>query len=206
MEAPMPVDVDNDLLTHRFEAALIYALRLHADQTRKGSATPYFAHLMSVAALVLEDGGDEDEAIAALLHDAIEDQGGAEVRAEIRRRFGERVAAIVDGCTDAETIPKPPWRARKERYLASLADASPAVIRVEAADKLHNARSILRDYRRLGESLWSRFSGGREGTLWYYREMTRILQERTDSPLVVALGEVVTTLEQLAQQKEHLAA
>ena len=202
----MPVDVDNDLLTQRFEDALIYALRLHADQTRKGSATPYFAHLMSVAALVLEDGGDEDEAIAALLHDAIEDQGGAEVRAEIRRRFGERVAAIVDGCTDAETIPKPPWRARKERYLASLADASPAVIRVEAADKLHNARSVLRDYRRLGESLWSRFSGGREGTLWYYREMTRILQEKTDSPLVVALDEVVTTLEQLAQQKEHLAA
>ncbi len=202
----MPTYVDDDLLTQRFEEALIYALRLHADQTRKGSATPYFAHLMSVAALVLEDGGDEDEAIAALLHDAIEDQGGADTRAEIRRRFGERVAAIVDGCSDAETIPKPPWRARKERYLASLAAASPAVIRVEAADKLHNARSILRDYRRLGESLWSRFSGGREGTLWYYREMTRILQERTDSPLVVALGEVVMTLEQLAQRKEHLSA
>ena len=196
----MPTDVDNDQLTQHFEDALIYALRLHAGQVRKGSETPYFAHLMSVAALVIEDGGDEDEVIAGLLHDAIEDQGGAEVRAEIRRRFGERVAAIVDGCSDAETIPKPPWRARKERYVASLADASPAVIRVEAADKLHNARSILRDYRQLGESLWSRFSGGREGTLWYYREMTRILQTRTDSPLVVALDEVVTTLERLAQQ------
>jgi GTP pyrophosphokinase len=196
----MPVDVDDDQLTQRFEEALIYALRLHAGQVRKGGGTPYFAHLISVAALVIEDGGDEDEAIAALLHDAIEDQGGAEVRDEIRQRFGERVAAIVDGCTDAETIPKPPWRARKERYVASLADASPAVIRVEAADKLHNARSILRDYRRLGESLWSRFSGGREGTLWYYREMTRILQQRTDSPLVVALDEVVTTLEHLVRQ------
>ncbi len=196
----MPTYVDDDQLTRRFEEALIYALRLHAGQVRKGSGTPYFAHLMSVAALVIEDGGDEDEAIAGLLHDAIEDQGGAEVRAEIRRRFGERVAAIVDGCSDAETIPKPPWRARKERYVASLADASPAVIRVEAADKLHNARSILRDYRQLGESLWSRFSGGREGTLWYYREMTRILQMRTDSPLVGALDEVVTTLERLVRQ------
>ena len=104
----MPTDVDNDQLTQRFEDALIYALRLHAGQVRKGSETPYFAHLMSVAALVIEDGGDEDEVIAGLLHDAIEDQGGAEVRAEIRRRFGERVAAIVDGCSDAETIPKPP--------------------------------------------------------------------------------------------------
>lgn len=196
----MPTYVDNDPLTRRFEEALIYALRLHAGQVRKGGGTPYFAHLMSVAALVIEDGGDEDEAIAGLLHDAIEDQGGAEVRAEIRRRFGERVAAIVDGCSDAETIPKPPWRARKERYVASLADASPAVIRVEAADKLHNARSILRDYRQLGESLWSRFSGGREGTLWYYREMTRILQTRTDGPLVGALDEVVTTLERLVRQ------
>ncbi len=156
------------LLGPRFEDALVYAARLHARQTRKSTAIPYVSHLMSVSALVLEDGGDEDEAIAALLHDAVEDQGGAPILAEIRGRFGERVAAIVAGCTDSDVIPKPPWRERKERYIAHLVHATPEVLRVSRADKLHNARSILADLRVQGDGVWSRFSADRESVLWYY--------------------------------------
>src|SRR5918911_197645 len=156
------------ILSERFNEAFLYASQLHAEQTRKGTTIPYIAHLMAVTAIVLENGGNEDEAIAALLHDSIEDQGGEATRQEIRRRFGETVVEIVNGCTDAEVIPKPPWRARKEAYIAHLIHASPSVRLVSAADKLHNARAILADYRVLGESLWKRFNGGKEGTLWYY--------------------------------------
>src|SRR5579872_5374059 len=144
------------VLTTRFEEALVFATQLHAEQTRKGTTIPYISHLLAVTAIVIENGGNEDEAIAALLHDAIEDQGGAATREEIRRRFGDAVVAIVDGCTDAETLPKPPWQERKQVYLAHLPSASPSVLLVSAADKLHNAYAILRDYRRLGEALWSR--------------------------------------------------
>lgn len=188
---------DTPKLTERFQAALVYATQLHANQRRKGSDTPYIAHLLSVAALVLEDGGDEDQAIAALLHDAIEDQGGAPTREEIRRRFGDRVTAIVDGCTDADTVPKPPWRERKERYIAHLASAPPEVRRVSAADKLHNARAVLADYRRLGEELWSRFRGGKEGTLWYYRAIVEAFRAVEVTPLVAELDRVVSELEEL---------
>ena len=129
-----------------FDDALVFASRLHAGQLRKGTPVPYVAHLLAVTATVLEHGGDEDEAIAALLHDAVEDQGGAATRAKIRRRFGENVAAIVDGCTDADTIPKPPWQQRKEAYLAHLVgETSPSVRLVSSADKLHNVRSIIAD-------------------------------------------------------------
>jgi (p)ppGpp synthase/HD superfamily hydrolase len=182
-------------LGSRFEEALAYAARLHGGQIRKVLGTPYIAHLLSVAALVIEDGGGEDEAIAALLHDAIEDQGGDTVRQEIRRRFGNRVVAIVDGCSDADTVPKPPWRERKERFLASLAAAPPEVLRVAAADKLHNARSLLRAYRQLGEPLWERFRGGRAGTLWYHREVARAIAECRQGWLVDALLCAVDDLE-----------
>ena len=180
--------------TERFEEALVYASRLHAAQTRKGGDIPYIAHLLSVAALVLEDGGGEDEAIAGLLHDAIEDQGGAPTREEIRRRFGAQVVAIVDGCTDAETIPKPPWRGRNEAYIAHLRHAPVEVRRVSAADKLHNARAILADYRVHGEALWDRFKGGRAGTLWYYRTLVTTYREAAPgpSPLIEELDRVVT--------------
>ncbi len=144
-----------------FQKALIFADRLHADQKRKGTEVPYIAHLLSVAALVIEAGGDENERIAALLHDAVEDQGGHETLEEIRREFGEQVAAIVEGCTDAYTNPKPPWRERKETYLGHLPDASLSVRRVSLADKLHNARSILRDLQIFGPKVWDRFTGGR---------------------------------------------
>jgi (p)ppGpp synthase/HD superfamily hydrolase len=155
----------------RFLRAFDFAAEKHAGQTRKASTTPYIAHLMGVSSLVLEFGGDEDMAIAALLHDVVEDCGGAPVLREVRRRFGSRVAKIVDGCTDSDTDPKPPWRERKETYIRHLKEADEETRLVSAADKLNNVRSILSDYREVGESIWARFNGGREGTLWYYRAL-----------------------------------
>src|SRR5947209_3264912 len=187
-------------LTARFEEALIFSTRLHASQSRKGSATPYIAHLLAVTALVLENGGDEDEAIAALLHDAVEDQGGAATREEIRWRFGNRIVEIVDGCTDAEGMPKPPWRPRKEAFIARLREAPASVRLVVAADKLHNARTVLADYRLLGESLWQRFTGGKNGTLWYYRAAIDALRSAGTTPLIEELDRVVSELEYLAAQ------
>jgi len=187
-------------LTNRFEEALIYATQLHARQVRKGSGVPYVAHLLGVCALVIEFGGDEDQAIAALLHDAIEDQGGDATRQEIRKRFGERVTAIVDGCSDSDTTPKPAWRARKEAYLANLRKA-PAMIRlVSAADKVHNVRSLTADYRQKGDVLWSRFLGGREGTLWYYRELVQIFWEIGPEPIARELAQAVEELESLMER------
>jgi (p)ppGpp synthase/HD superfamily hydrolase len=155
----------------RFLRAFAFAAEKHAGQTRKASSIPYIAHLMGVASLVLEFGGDEDMAIAALLHDVVEDCGGAPMLKEVRRRFGARVATIVDGCTDSFTIPKPPWRERKEGYIRHLKNALPDTRLVSAADKLNNVRSILADYREVREAIWERFNGGREGTLWYYRTL-----------------------------------
>jgi (p)ppGpp synthase/HD superfamily hydrolase len=155
----------------RFRRAFVFAADKHAKQARKASTIPYIAHLIGVASLVLEAGGDEDLAIAALLHDVVEDCGGAPMLKEVRRRFGSRVAKIVDGCTDAYMYPKPPWRERKENYIARLRKENADTRLVSAADKLNNIRSILSDYRTVGESVWSRFNGGREGTLWYYRTL-----------------------------------
>ena len=185
-------------LTERFEQALVFTAQLHKQQRRRGSGVPYLAHLLSVAGLVIEHGGDEDEAIAALLHDAIEDQGGPAARDEIRRRFGDRVTAIVDGCTDADGHPKPPWHERKRAYVDRLSTASPSVRLVSAADKLHNARSVLHDYRAIQEEVWNRFQGGRDGTLWYYRAVTNALLDADPTPLVEQLNRVVTALEDAA--------
>lgn len=186
------------MLTERFERALVYATRLHRDQRRKGSGVPYVSHLLAVCELTLEYGGDEDEAIAALLHDAIEDQGGARARAGILHEFGPRVTEIVEGCTDTDQSPKPAWRARKEVYIKHVAEASPSVRLVSACDKLHNARSVVMDYRVYGEALWDRFTGGREGTLWYYRAMLNALRAAGPSAVVEELDRVVTELEKLA--------
>jgi len=188
-------------LTDKFQSAFRFAARAHAAQNRKGTKIPYLAHLMSVAAMVIEAGGDEDTAVAALLHDAVEDQGGLGMLAQIRRRFGDRVANIVRGCTDAETFPKPPWRERKERYLRHLARAPREVRLVSAADKLHNARAILGDYRRLGEALWKRFHAGREEQLWYYSELVAAYRQgardaRVD-PLVDEIERTVAELRRL---------
>ncbi len=184
----------------KFEDALTYAARLHRDQTRKGSGIPYVAHLLAVAAIVGENGGTEDETVAALLHDAPEDQGGKELLEDIRARFGDAVAEIVDGCTDTYEDPKPTWRPRKEAYVEHMAKASPSVRLVSAADKLHNARSILADLRSLGDDLWDRFTGGKEGTLWYYRALVEAYKGAGTNAVVEELDQVVREIEALSGQ------
>ncbi len=187
-------------LSARFAEALSYACELHRDQARKGTQVPYVAHLLAVASLALEHGANEDEAIAAILHDAIEDQGGAAVELEIRRRFGDVVGDIVRGCSDTDAVPKPPWRARKEQYIAHVgAPTTSASVRlVSAADKLHNARSIVADLRAHGDIVWSRFKGGRDGTLWYYRALVTVFAKAEDNALVRELDRVVSDMERLA--------
>ncbi|MGI1661346.1 HD domain-containing protein [Palleronia sp. KMU-117] len=159
------------MLTDRFGEALVFAEKSHREQVRKDTDIPYVAHLLAVASIVLEHGGDEDQAIAALLHDAVEDQGGDVMGLEIRDRFGERVYSIVMACTDATVIPKPPWRARKEAYIAAVPGKPSDALLVAMADKLHNAHAILEDHRRIGDAIWDRFNGGHEGTVWYYRSL-----------------------------------
>ena len=188
-------------LSPRLVRAFRLAARLHAGQGRKGTAVPYLAHLMGVASLVLEAGGDEDLAIAALLHDAVEDCGGPPTLRLIRGQFGERVARVVQECTDADTIPKPPWRRRKEQYLAHLPQASADGRLVSAADKLHNSRAILTDYRQVGEAVWNRFKGGREGTLWYYRSLVDTFRSLGTNRLVEELARTVEELERVASDK-----
>ena len=183
-------------LGERWEKALVYASQIHALQERKGSGVPYVSHLLSVAALVLEYGGDEDQAIAALLHDAAEDQGGEARLADIRNRFGERVAAIVRACTDTTETPKPPWRPRKEAYIAHLSTCPPDALLVSAADKLHNARSILSDYRVCGASVFDRFTASQEETLWYYRELGDAFRQCAAPAALVA--ELERTVAELA--------
>ncbi len=161
-------------LSDRFGDALGFAFELHREQYRKGSGVPYVAHVLGVSSLAFEYGADEDEAIGALLHDAGEDQGGQQVVDKIRVRFGDHVAAIVTGCSDTLVVPKPPWRERKEAYLQHLATASRSIHLVSGCDKLYNARTIVADLRRGGDSVWERFTGGREGTVWYYRALAEI--------------------------------
>jgi GTP pyrophosphokinase len=187
------------MLSERFADSITFAANLHANQKRKGTDIPYIAHLLGVASLALEHGANEEEAIAALLHDAIEDQGGAATREEIRRRFGDTVTEIVDGCTDADTTPKPPWLQRKQAYIAHIPTASASVRLVSSADKLHNARSLLNDYRLVGDSLWNRFKGGKEGTLWYYRALVEAFRKAGSTPLVDELDRVVCELEHLVE-------
>jgi (p)ppGpp synthase/HD superfamily hydrolase len=186
------------ILTQRFEQALVYATRLHAQQVRKATGVPYISHLLSVTALVLEAGGNEEEAIAALLHDAVEDQGGAATRTEIYHQFGEQIVAIVDDCTEFRTEIKPPWRDRKLHYIEQLRRGSPSARRVALADKLHNMRSLLFDYRQQGEAIWSVFSTGKEGMLWFYHSLLKMYREVAPSPMVEELARVVAELEQLS--------
>jgi (p)ppGpp synthase/HD superfamily hydrolase len=182
----------------RFLRAFNFAAEKHAGQTRKASTIPYIAHLMGVASLVLEFGGDEDLVIAALLHDVVEDCGGAPMLKEVRSRFGPRVAKIVDGCTDSDTYPKPPWRERKETYIRHLKTSDAETRLVSAADKLNNVRSILSDYRDVGEVVWERFSGGRDGTLWYYRALLEEFLQRKPNRLIRELELAIKELEETA--------
>ena len=187
----------------RFLRAFLFAAEMHAGQRRKASTVPYIAHLMGVASLVLEAGGDEDLAIAALLHDVVEDCGGAPMLKEVRRRFGKRVANIVEGCTDTDIDPKPPWQARKENYLWHLRRADQDTRLVSAADKLHNVRSILTDYRDAGESIWARFNGGRDGTLWYYRALLDEFLRSKPNRIARELELAVNDLELAAKGKNR---
>lgn len=185
-------------LSERFTEALVYATDLHGDQLRKGVEIPYVSHLLAVASLVLEAGGDETCAIAGLLHDALEDQGReGETEREIRERFGDDVLAIVKGCTDTEVVPKPPWRARKEAYIAHVEHASERVRLVSSADKLHNARAIVMDLRKHGPALWDRFTGGRE-SVWYYESLVAAFQRAGGGPLVDELARTVDEMRSLA--------
>ena len=190
--------MENRYLSSRFERAFIIANQLHYHQRRKATGAPYITHLLSVASLVVENGGDENQAIAALLHDAAEDQGGLATLELIRNHFGERVAEIVAGCSDTFETPKPPWRIRKENYLAELKNADPDIVLVSLADKLHNARSLVQVYKDIDDQVWERFNGGKEGTLWYYRSLVEIFQKRSDSQMVDELTNLFSEIELLS--------
>lgn len=185
-------------LSLRFEEALVFATQLHNTQKRKGSEIPYISHLLAVTALVLENGGDEDQAIAALLHDAAEDQGGEPIIIEIGEKFGNQVAEIVKACSDTFQSPKPPWRQRKEKYLLHLETAPPKALLVSLADKVHNAQSIVMNHKEIGDQIWNRFRGKKNGTLWYYRELGKSFQKLFPGPLSTELSRLITTLESLS--------
>ncbi len=172
-------------LPSRFGQALAYADSAHAGQLRKGTTVPYIAHLLGVAALALEHGADEDEAIAALLHDTVEDCGGLDRLRDVRERFGPNVADIVMGCTDATEIPKPPWKERKQTYIHDLQAASPSVLLVVACDKLHNVRSLVLALQHQADDAWRIFKGGKNGTLWYYRAVYNVLAQRGVRPILL---------------------
>jgi (p)ppGpp synthase/HD superfamily hydrolase len=185
-------------LTGRFDDALAYASHIHRAQRRKGSEIPYVSHLLAVAAIALENGADEDQAIAALLHDAVEDQGGLAQLDTIRVRFGQAVAAIVADCTDAHEEPKPGWRPRKKAYIASLAHKPARSLAVSLADKTHNASAINADLRAVGAAVWDRFTGGRDGTLWYYRALADAFRAHAPGIAAERFAREVAEMEELA--------
>ncbi len=180
------------MLSPRFHFALAYASQLHATQARKGTTIPYAAHLLGVASLVLEHGGSENQAIAALLHDAAEDCGGTARLQEIRGMFGDEVAGIVEACTDSVEDPKPAWKPRKEAYLARLGakKSGDAALLVSLADKVHNARAIVRDHKSAGDAVWKRFTAQKHETSWYYKTLAGIFSEITTEPLADELREL----------------
>ncbi len=184
-------------LTPRFEDALAYAAQLHTEQVRKGTFIPYISHPLAVCAIVLEDGGDKDEAIAALLHDGPEDAGGEQTLKEIERRFGTRVAGVVRECSDTFENTEPQWKQRKERYIGHLEHASAEALRVSLADRLHNVRSILRDHAAVRDSLWDRFNASRNDTVWYYSSLAEVFGRCRPGPMADELKEQVKELRSL---------
>jgi hypothetical protein len=193
-----PVPATAARIGHRFDRAVAFARDLHAGQHRKGTDTPYLAHLLAVASLVLEDGGSEDEAIAGLLHDAVEDQGGDPTLRRIEQQFGRTVAKIVEACSDTDVTPKPPWRARKEAYVAHLATADRSTIRVSLADKLHNARAILADLHAVGDDVWTRFNADRQAIIWYYDALAAAFEDRNAGPMAAELRRTVDAIRRSA--------
>jgi (p)ppGpp synthase/HD superfamily hydrolase len=201
-------DTTPPLLTERFDAALSYASRIHRTQLRKGAAIPYISHLLGVAAIAIENGADEDQAIAALLHDAVEDQGGLARLEDIRARFGEGVAQIVADCTDdldgtkaqANTPEEKTaeWRARKQAYIAGLSNKASRSLAVSMADKTHNAAAINADLREHGAAVWGRFTGKRDGTLWYYRSLGDAFARHLPGAASARFAREVAEMEELA--------
>ena len=189
-------------LTLRFETALKYAFQLHKDQHRKQSQIPYVSHLLAVTAIVLENGGTENQAIAALLHDAVEDQGGYDTLKEITERFGKEVAEIVEGCSDSFTDPKPDWKKRKSEYLIKIKESPDSTMLVSLADKVHNARSILKDLKSSQKDVWGKFKGGKDGTLWYYQSLVEIFRNSSFSSLSAELQDLVAEIAALAEIRE----
>ncbi|MEB3217907.1 MAG: HD domain-containing protein [Nostocales cyanobacterium 94392] len=181
-------------LTKKFEQALVYATQLHCEQTRKVDKIPYISHLLSVSALILEAGGTEEQAIAGLLHDAVEDQGGKATREQIRQQFGETIVEIIDSCTESDITPKPPWKERKIKYIENIRNASDSVKLVSLADKLHNARSLLIGYRNQRDKLWDYFSGTKEDKLWFYGELLKIYKESNVSFMTLELELILKEL------------
>lgn len=191
-------NVSSPLFSPKFRKALDYAARVHARQVRKKTGRVYIGHLLSVASIVIEYGGDEEMAMAALLHDAVEDQGGLPRLRDIRKKFGNRVAHIVDGCTDSYVEPKPPWMERKRTYVQRVGKESAEVRLVSAADKLSNVRETLHDLRMHGGEVFERFAGKKEGTLWYYRALVEEFRKAGSNALVDELGRGVKELESLS--------
>jgi GTP pyrophosphokinase len=182
-------------LTTRFDEAFAYAHAAHQAQLRKNTPVPYLAHLMGVASIVLDDEGTEHEAIAAVLHDAAEDAGGRERLEDIRARFGEAVATIVEDCTDSWTQPKEPWAERKKKYVEHARSLGPSSLRVSAADKVHNAYAILRDLRNVGDAVWEHFSAEPDDILAYYQGLVRAYREAGGGRLVDELERIVRGIE-----------
>jgi len=195
-ESTLSEQTSTPILTDQFAKALVYAEHKHHTQVRKGGDIPYIGHLLTVAGLVINDGGSEAQAIAALLHDAVEDQGGPPTLEEIRATFGDDVARIVDECSDTDEVPKPPWLDRKRKYIDHLAEVGEDTLLVSVADKLDNARSMLRDYHQHGPKLWERFNRKNpQDHLWYYTELLAAFRKRgLDSWMVDELGRVVDEL------------
>jgi (p)ppGpp synthase/HD superfamily hydrolase len=190
------------LITDQYDRALAFASALHRTQTRKGTNIPYISHLMAVSSLVMEYGGNEDQSIAGLLHDSIEDQavnyGGVDkLRSYIAAQFGQEVLRIVNACTDAEVTPKPPWQDRKQAYIRHIRDADSAVALVSCCDKLHNARAIVADLRVLGDELFGRFTASKDQTLWYYRSLAEAFGVMSIAP-AEEFGRTVAEMERLS--------
>lgn len=182
-------------LTPRFDEAVRYAREVHAGQDRKGTGVPYISHLLGVSSIVLDDGGNEDEAIAALLHDAAEDHGGRARLEDIRSRFGDAVAKIVEDCTDSWDAPKPPWAERKRAYAEHARSLRASSLRVSVADKVHNSYAILRDLRNEGERVWARFKAAPDDVLFYYQSLVRAYREAGGGKLVDELERIVRGIE-----------
>ena len=188
------------MMSERFVDAVALANELHGGQNRKGTMVPYISHPLIVAGIVLQNGGGEEEAIAALLHDTVEDCGGKPVLSRIRERFGDKIAELVDGCSETHIQPKPPWRERKESYIESVRSANSSVRLISCADKIHNASSIISEYRKVGEQVWDRFKANKTETLWFYTSF--IISMRASGESRPILDELVVVVEELKKLVE----